>query len=230
MNKVSFNPFHSAATALHAWLREWRDYLGELRYYTRPRFALADLLLAWLYLPHNAYRVSRTFLEQRGEADVFRYGETPLRILAHIVKRCDLQPGHRFFELGCGRGRTCFWLHLVAGLTTFGIDYVPTFVHKAEWLKTRLLGDRQGLRFVLADVRDVDFTTADAVYLYGTGFDEGLIGDLITAMADLHRDAWVITASYPLTDWPECTFLQLVDQIEVDYTWGRTHLYLHRRT
>ncbi len=216
-------------TALRTWAREWRDFCYELRYYRHPRFLLADLLLWLLYLPRNAYVVSRRFLEMRGEEDVHRYGETPLRILEDIVTRCNLRPGMRFFELGCGRGRTCFWAHSVAGLTTFGIDYVPIFIAQAERVKRRCYGNNPNLRFFEADIRAVDYSSADLVYLYGTGFDENLIGDWLVEMNDLPAGAWVVSASYALTDWPQGAYLQLVEQFEVDYTWGRTHVFVHRR-
>lgn len=216
-------------TALRTWAREWRAFFAELRYYRAPRFLAADLLLWLLYLPRNAYVVSRRFLEARGEHDVHRYGETPLRVLEQIIARCSLRPGARFFELGCGRGRTCFWAHCVAGLTTFGIDYVPTFIEQAERVKRRLFRHNPNLRFFHADIRAVDYSSADLVYLYGTGFDENLIGDWLVEMNDLPVGAWVVCASYALTDWPQAAYLQLVEQFEVDYTWGRTHVFVHRR-
>ncbi len=63
--------------------------------------------------------------------------ETPLTSLEVIARECQLSVRDVVFELGCGRGRTCFWLNQFIGCAVIGIDYVPAFIEKALKVKRR---------------------------------------------------------------------------------------------
>ena len=54
-----------------------------------------------------------------------------------IARTCGLTAQDVVLEMGCGRGRTCFWLNEFIGCRVIGIDYVPAFIEKAQKVKER---------------------------------------------------------------------------------------------
>ena len=69
-----------------------------------PAFIPYERALRRAYRFSNPFAISKAFLKQRGEADVYVYGETPLPVFALIAKECKLGPHDLLVELGCGRG------------------------------------------------------------------------------------------------------------------------------
>lgn len=102
------------------------EYLRVIfKYYRNRPFFKIDACLLLSYLFANPFRLSRKFLLQKGERDVYTYGETPLTTMDTIARTCGLAAKDVVFEMGCGRGRTCFWLNQFIGCRVIGIDYVP---------------------------------------------------------------------------------------------------------
>ena len=77
-----------------------KQVLVALKYYWRIRFFLSDLLLFLLYMFFNPYRISRKFLEQKGEDDIYTYGETPITTMASILKHLKINKSDVFVEIG----------------------------------------------------------------------------------------------------------------------------------
>jgi SAM-dependent methyltransferase len=193
------------------------------KYYRHFHFLKIDAALLFSYLPTNPFRLSKRFLLERGESDVYTYGETPLTTLDLISHICNLSKDDVVFELGCGRGRTCFWLNQFIGCTVVGIDYVPVFIEKGQKIKDRF--HIQGVSFRLEDLFQADLTGATVIYLYGTCFSESSIDLLIENFKQLPEGTKIITVSYPLEYRPEAPF-QIVKQFTAPFTWGTTDVYL----
>src|SRR5262245_46123073 len=103
-----------------------------LYYYGDPLFRKVDTRLLLSYWLDNPYRVCSRFFRSRGEEDPYTFGETPLTTLEEIAHRCQISNRDTVLELGCGRGRTCFWLARFVGCRAIGIDIVPTFIERAQ--------------------------------------------------------------------------------------------------
>src|SRR5262245_60931707 len=88
------------------------------------RFALCDFLLGIASLFFNPYRICR----KRGLV----YGETPLVSLHQIATISHLSPNDCWLELGCGRGKGCFWVSQFIGCRTIGIDQVTLFIRLSQ--------------------------------------------------------------------------------------------------
>ncbi|CAM2069939.1 Class I SAM-dependent methyltransferase [Sulfidibacter corallicola] len=213
------------------WLRTFVFQCGEafrvLRYYRKTEFAVADMRLSGMYRFKSAFAECRDYLKLQGAENPYRYGETPLSTMHHIVRECGLESRDTIYELGCGRGRTSLWLHLYLGADVVGVDHVPIFIQRANKLVE--VSGWERLRFRWGDIRKMDFSEATAVYLYGTGFEESVIRDVLTRLRHLPIGAKVITISYPLTDWPEGDFLELEKRFSARFPWGRADCFLHSR-
>lgn len=193
-------------------------------YYRHSRFRNVDISFLLAYLFHNPYRISKKFLAHKGEKDLYAYGETPLTTMGIIIKECGITKEDTLFELGCGRGRGCFWLNTWVGCNVVGIDYIPEFIEKAKVLveKNKL----SGIEFRLEDILRTDYSGATVLYLYGTCYDEPFIKKLIEKMKHLPNGTRIISVSYPLTDYDTRNRFKIVKQFEGSFTWGETDIYL----
>jgi SAM-dependent methyltransferase len=195
-----------------------------IRYYPHVNFAKIDAALLLSYVFSNPFRISKHLLVQKGEQEIYTYGETPLTTLELIVRNCEIRAQDSVFELGCGRGRTCFWLNQFVGCTVVGIDYIPTFIAKANKIKDRF--GIQNISFRLEDLFQADLKGATVIYLYGTCFSAAYIDLLIDRLSALPKGTKIITVSYALTEFqPESPF-RVIKQFSASFTWGETDVYL----
>lgn len=207
---------------VYEWLRV------VLRYYTRvPGFFAIDLLLASQYLFKSPHRISKAFLAACGEANVYQFGETPLTTLDAIARACHILSHDVVYELGCGSGRTCFWLRTFVKCRVTGIDYLPTFILKACYVKKKRYLNQ--IDFLQEDMLSVDFSDATVIYLYGTCLEDTLIEKLTLHLGCLKPAARVITVSYPLTDYCKGTLFKLTKTFPARFPWGTATIYLNER-
>lgn len=207
-------------------LKSFWEYLKVIvKYHHYTKFFKADLALQLIYLFDNPFSISKRFLIRSGEKEVYAYGETPLTSLDLIAKECQIKPSDTVFELGCGRGRSCFWLNGVIGCKVVGIDYVPEFISRAQRIANKL--EMTGVEFREANIVLVDFTGATVFYLYGTCLEEALIDQLIAKFLKMPSGTKVITVSYPLTDYSTDRRIEVMKRFPAKFTWGVGDVYLN---
>lgn len=209
----------------------WRNFVEWLkvvvRYYGRWEFVKADSLLLLSYLFQNPFRVSKRFLLAKGAQDVHVYGETPLTTMEKIARQSGLTAQDTVFELGCGRGRVCFWLHAFVGCQVVGIEWVPDFVAKAIQVQQR--AHLSGLSFRMDDMVDADLTGATAIYLYGTCLDRTSILKLVDKFDKLPSGTKIITVSFSLADYSDGSAFEVMRVFPARFTWGEADVYLQCR-
>lgn len=193
-------------------------------YFSSFLFMKTDLALISQYVLKNAFTISKQHLSEKGEPDVYAYGETPLTTLDAIVKECGLSAQDTVFELGCGRGRCCFWLRYFVGCKVVGIEIIPTFVEIADQVKASCSVDH--VEFRLGDILEADFKGATVFYLYGTCYEDDFIKKLVGRFSEMASGTKVITVSYPLTDYSEASDFEVMKRFAVPFTWGEGDVYL----
>lgn len=197
-----------------------------LLYYSNARFRKADFALLWSYLFINPYRLCRKFLQKRGAEEVHAYGETPLFTLEKIVHECGITKDDTIIELGCGRARTCFWLALVLGAKTIGIDFVPEFIQKAEAIRKRYAIDN--LDFMEGDFLELEYPKATVIYLHGSIMSEKEIESLNKKLSHLPRGVKIITVSFPLRDYPHGKGFKVIKSFTAHFSWGSAEVYYQK--
>ncbi len=195
------------------------------RYYSNKTFRQIDIGLLRKYVLKNPYTISKEFLLERGEEEIYAYGETPLTTLELISKESGLSSTDTVFELGCGRGRGCFWLRCFIGCRVVGIEYIPEFVRIAKDVQQRY--ELQGVEFRLGDILEADYSGATVIYLYGTCYEQPFIKKLLRKLDKLPKGTKLITVSYPLTDYTESTTFEVIKKFSATFTWGEADVYLH---
>lgn len=195
-----------------------------IRYYSNWSFCKIDIALLFSYFFNNPFYISKQFLLFKREKEIYTYGETPLTSLDQMARTCELSDRDKVFELGCGRGRACFWLHQFIGCQVVGVDYIPSFIRKAKKIKEYF--HLQGISFRQEDLFQTDLTEATVIYLYGTCFSSTEIHALIQRFSQLPVGTKIITVSYALTDYQSQAPFQLLKQFPIAFTWGITDVYL----
>ena len=165
--------------------------------------------------PHTATRPN----------DTEPYGETPLATLDAIIQHCPIGPHDIAYELGSGRGRACFWLALYKGYNTVGIEYIPTFVAKAQKL-AKFFGIKN-IEFRAEDILTTNLKDATWIYLFGSALPDVTILKLCSRLEKLKPGTKVITISYPLTAYTTSKKIALKSTLDLEFSWGTTQVYFH---
>lgn len=197
------------------------------RYYPKStRFACADLCLQLLAFAFNPYRVSRKFLQKKGEKNIYAYGETSLKTLHKIASFGELSAEDVFLDLGSGRGKGCFWVASFVGCKVIGVEWVPLFVRCSQALAK--ICRFRSVQFFCKSFYEIDFSEATFVYLYGTSMQDAEIEKLLIKMENgLKAGAKVVTVSEPL---PRGFSFKEKKRFPLEFPWGVTDAYLHIKT
>jgi SAM-dependent methyltransferase len=182
------------------------------------QFAILDFVLWVFYVFRNPYRICRKYFHKRGESFIYAYGETPLSSFALIAELAELRKEDLFLDLGCGRGRICFWARTEIGCKTIGIDWVPFFIRKACAIVN--IFKIQHLDFFCARMTHVAYSKASVVYLYTFHSDEELLD-----FSALPSKARVITVSEPLHQQG----FTLKRSRMVHFSWGKCEVFINEK-
>lgn len=178
-------------------------------------FFILDFFVCFCYLFCNPFRICRKYFQKVGEQEIHMYGETPFAVWKKIAEAVDLKREDHFMDLGCGRGRLCFWSHFLTGCRSTGIDCVPTFIRRARFAAR--LFRVSGVSFFWKRLCEAPLEEATVVYLYTYHPEEEQID-----FSRLPEGARVITVSEPLIR----EGFVLLKTLDVLYPWGRSEVFV----
>lgn len=205
------------------WADRWRTVLS---FYHNLRFACADIALGLCALFSNPYRRTRRFF-QKQKRHAVPYGETPLTTLCEAIQQAGWHTGDTLAELGCGVGKTSFWLALHLRAHVHAIDCQPAFIRRASWI-AKLLRIRR-VHFRCADLRLTDLSTCSGAYFYCTGFPTELLQRITPTLLTLPKGAKVITVSQAIPDWEPTAPFRVEKSWTGQFLWGEATLFLQTR-
>lgn len=207
---------------------KWKNFIEYLRvlyrYYRKISYAKVDGALMLMYLFDNPFSISNRYFIHRSHSSEFTYGETPLTSFEKISQEARLTPQDTLYELGCGRGRVCFWLNSFVGCRVIGIEIVPDFILRAKRIQRKL--DLKNIEFRTEDFLRSDFKNATVIYLYGTCLENHTIKQLIDHFKKLPRGTRIITVSYSLSDYTDEPLFETMKRFPVRFTWGEGDVYI----
>lgn len=199
------------------------------RYYSNREFRRADLALLRSYLFVSPYRIHKNFMKSKGETDIYLYGETYITAFAEMADKAGIKPTDTYVELGCGRGRTCFWVHAFKKCTTVGIEYVPAFVEKAqEVIKKYVIN---GISFSCQNYLTEPLPNGTVYYIDATLSEGEEIVALIKLFDSLPKGIKVIAVNMSLTgDFPEQRpQWQELDTFTIAFPWGNSEVSIFQK-
>jgi SAM-dependent methyltransferase len=203
----------------------WDDIKLVIRYYRKPRYAIADTWLQCRYFFTPVAQLCRWALRHYADDQVQRiYGETSIVHFATLCAQLALTEQDCFYELGCGRGRLALWLALHTPCKqVVGIDLNPIFIERADQITRRLR--IKNLRWQRINMIDADLTSATVIYLYGTAFNEQGIQHLSAHLSTCREGTRIITVSYPL----ENPAFELLQTLTLQFVWGEADVFIQKR-
>jgi SAM-dependent methyltransferase len=211
--------------------RTCREFLAVTwKYYRNFHFARTDLSLLSLYLFKNPYRVAKDyFLVEKGDSD-WCYGETPLTTMDQICHKAGWGKNDFILELGCGRGRTSFWMNEFIGCHVVGFDLVPKFIDRANQIRNKF--EIHQVEFIRWDISDIDYNTfpsIQGIYFYSTGFESAIFRKLIDRWRTLPSGVIIVTVTSPLSDYTNENLFELVEKFDGEFTWGSGEIFIQRK-
>lgn len=205
--------------------RNLMEYLRVVyKYYRNLSFAKIDGSLVLMYLFDNPFSISSRYFIHRPNNEEFTYGETPLTTFEKIAKEARISYRDTVYELGCGRGRICFWLNRFIGCKVTGFELIPEFIVRAKRIQRKL--KIKNVEFKEENFLNTDFKNATVVYLYGTCLEESSIKALIQRFQDLPKGARIITVSYALSEYTDKPLFEIMKRFPARFTWGEGDVYI----
>jgi SAM-dependent methyltransferase len=189
------------------------EFLRSLPYFFKWSFLKHSLLLCKYYFKKSPYRISKEFLQGRGESQIYTYGETPLTTLDRIATKCRILSKDTVIELGCGRGKTLLWLASFVKCKVIGIELIETFVTKVQKIAPHL-------EFRHEDLLETDLTRGSVLYFYGSF---ALLQKLKPRLRELAPGTKVITVSYPLKE----EGFTLQKTFNARFPWGKAKIHAY---
>ncbi len=98
------------------------------------------------------------------EPEMVFYQKTPARIVFELVEECQFTKDDVFFDLGSGLGQVAILVNLLAGITTKGVEFEPTFCDYARDCAAEL--NLSGVTFINADARNADYSKGTVFFMY----------------------------------------------------------------
>ena len=223
-------PFHNRFLfALKYAILSFKENLICLLVYGIPyRMIWVELGLMILYPFLSPYRINLQYISKNKLDQSYIFGETPLTTLEKICRWSCIPKGKVIFDVGCGWGRSTFFLHMFnKAHRTVGIDLIPEYIDRANKIRSFMKLDY--MVFLESDIRQVDYRDAEVIYMYGTCFPEKFIQEMVDVWEkDLQEDTLILTTSYSLDSFSKNKRIQLIDHIVFDYLWGTCTVFLHR--
>jgi hypothetical protein len=199
------------------WYWQWQ--VRKVHYQHTP-FKIQDQAFLKAYRFKNPYRISKLFMQQRGEENVHVYGETPLPVYHRIATRWGIGKKHQFLELGCGRGRGLLFLSHIHGCQCIGIEWIAEFVNTIKKIEP-------SLKIYHEDFMRAQIISRDFIYLYGTCLEEDHILALCERFLHLPSTTKIITVSFSLSEYHKR--FKLIDSFIAHFPWGRGEIFLNVR-
>ncbi|OGN55391.1 MAG: hypothetical protein A3D96_03850 [Chlamydiae bacterium RIFCSPHIGHO2_12_FULL_44_59] len=190
--------------------RLWKDRFATIQtYYKSPKFAFLDLTYWVIYCFSNPYRVSRKFLQKRGEKEIYAYGETPYVTYHKMACEVGLKETDVWMEMGSGRGKGCFWVAHFMKCRVIGVEWIPQFVYLSKVIRT--LFRMKKVSFRGEEIQTTSLEGVTVIYLYG-----------LWPPLQLSPKVKLITISEPIEGF------RVVHSFWVRFPWGRTRAYVQQ--
>ena len=194
-------------------------------FYTNTLFKQVDFLLQKVYRFKNPYSICKKFMQKQRKNNIHVYGETPLSILHEALILAQIDKKDCFVDLGCGRGRLALFVASYYGVKSIGIDYIASFIEKANKLSSALSISSY---FICQDFLHYPLPKEGTLfYFYSLCYEEQEIKRFMQELESLSPGTRVITVSFPLSDY-SCAF-SILTSFERSYPFGKTMIYINIR-
>jgi len=196
------------------------------KFYSNQSLRKIDFELFRIYAFRDQFQVSQeesAGLKKEADDQEFTYGEATWLAIAKIMKEISPKPGAIFYDLGSGTGRVCFFVNVFYALEAHGIELLPTFVENAKKISQKY--QLKNIYFEQKNWLDLDFSTADIVYIAGTCLSDDTLQKLKEKLKLLKNGSFLISVSNEL----KAEYLKTEKMLKLPFSWGRASVYLLKK-
>ncbi|WP_194843569.1 methyltransferase domain-containing protein [Candidatus Clavichlamydia salmonicola] len=187
---------------------------------------MIDLILlvrSYFFNPYKHLQKSQ-YAKQTGNF----YGETSLSAALTIFKKCGLLSTDVFYDLGCGQGRLCLFIHAhVQCRRVVGVDQEGEFIAFAETMKSFFFPNGE-IFFECDKIEEIDLSQATFIYFYCSSFSDALIKK-IANNPTINKQTKIVTTSAPLKDFGLSDSYTLTKTLPIRFPWGKTEVFVNVR-
>lgn len=166
----------------------------------------------------------------------FVYGEAVFDPFSKLLSEVEVKPGQLFLDCGSGTGKAVFVGHLVSGFSkSIGVELLESLYKASEKAleiynkdyRPQIAKEVEGreIKFILGNILDIDYSTADVVFMNSTCFQEDLMQALIEPVNKMKPGAILITLSKTMNS----PAFEQYKQITFEFSWGQGTAFYHRK-
>jgi SAM-dependent methyltransferase len=200
-------------------------YRNLIVFYKNPLLLLVDIKIFFYYIFNYSLSIQR-YEQEKARLKILDdscliYGETPYFSLEKILDNIPVTKDSVFFDLGCGKGRLCFYVECMLNVKSFGFDLIPTYIKTANKIATK---HGFASKFILKDIFAVDLKDVDILYVAGTCFSKEQRKKLLNKIISIRPGAWIISTSYGF----DHSSLKLKKELDCWFSWGAGKAYIYQ--
>lgn len=205
-------------------LREklWDQQIAH-KYHNHRRFNRTEKIFHKAYSRLNPYTLTRRYIEKIGGDVADVYGETPLHTMEKMARAAQVSIDDHFYELGCGRGRSAFFIKNIFRCRVTGIEIIPKFIEINSFIQEK--ANLKNIRFLGGSYLDIPLNEATVIYYYGTCSSDVEIEQISKRLDRCRSGTRVLSISEPL---PLKNYV-VIEELPVQFAWGWTTCYIQKR-
>lgn len=158
----------------------------------------------------------------------FIYGEVEFIHLAALLQTCLLKDGEVFWDLGSGVGKCIVEVGLMyPRVTVWGVEKLKSLYRVSKEIIENLERERNmsNVHVVEGDLRDVDWTNGDVVFISDLTFPVDLMSFIERKIKLMKVGARVVTLR-SLMPWD---YIKEVKCLRVKMSWGRSEVFIYEK-
>jgi hypothetical protein len=192
---------------VHALVHPHPGYAGD---HQEPGYDNVDILVNGLFSFQDAPVQIKDL-----EPEMVYYQKTPARIIFELVEKAHITESDVFFDLGSGWGQAVVLVNLLAGITSFGVEFEPAFCHYARACASGL--NLFNTVFINTDARRADYSKGTIFFMF-TPFKGEMLQEVLTILRkeSLLRKIKIITYGPCTTEAAAQSWLRIADTGSTD--------------
>ena len=193
-------------------------------YFKFPKLFFLDFFLSYYFL---FFYTDKAYFQEQIKTDLpqpdLTYGELPYDAFSQVLRHIRISPKSVFVDLGSGKGKLAFYMHLRYQIRAIGIEVIPTFVKACRAVVTHY--NLKKISFIQNNYLTMNLQKGTLFFVSTTCLSNDSYRTLISRLTQLRVKSIVISTSQPL-DHPD---FKLAKTVPVTFSWGKGTVYIQKK-
>ena len=208
----------------NAFYNFYHFILEVISFYGNPLLRKVDIDLFKTYALKDQFSIAieEGYLLFPDSKEELTYGEAIWKSIDKVLEFINPKPNQKFYDLGCGIGRICFFANIEYKLDVTGIELIPTFVDNAQ--KISYKNDLKNINFIEEDWLNYNFNDANIIYIAATCLEEDTLQLLKEKLNNLNFGTYIISVSHPM----DSKKIKLIRKMYLPFSWGKAEVFISK--